>query len=172
MLSLLPLPLLPLKSLLPLLGPAAGGARAASRVPPASDGPLPSLCVHQLPNPKRCRPSFSPSPQNDQWGYAVKGPTYAGAGRPPVRLTVPNTKEPAFGTSQLWSCTVTVSSLQAGRAYRLHKFTNLAAVPATPTTPLAGAAVVTPFTATASTQQFADSFQSGTPAWFIAEGPL
>lgn len=87
-------------------------------------------------------------------------------------LTVPSAREPAFNTSTLWTGSVTVSGLQAGRAYRLHKFTNLAAVPATPTSPLAGAAVVTPFTAAAVSQTFSVTFESAIPAWYIAEGPL
>ena len=87
-------------------------------------------------------------------------------------LTVPSAKEPAFNTSTLWTGSVTVSGLTVGRAYRLHKFTNLTAVPATPTAPLAGAAVVTPFTASGAAATLSVSWESGTPAWFIAEGPV
>ena len=111
--------------------------------------------------------------QGTFWGYAVSGPTYAGGpGRPSVQLTPPFAAEPAYGTSEPWTGSVTVSGLQPGAAYRLHKFANLTAVPATPTAPLAGAETATPFTASGAEATLSVSWESGAPAWFIAEGPI
>lgn len=57
------------------------------------------------------------------------------------------------------------------QSYTLYKFTKAAAVPASPTAPLnrAGAAWSRTFTATAASQTLAVTFNSGEPAWFVAE---
>lgn len=104
-------------------------------------------------------------PAGTQWGYAIRGPVYAGIG-PAVDLAVGSAKEPGVGLSVAMSGTVTVKGLVPGGQYALHQVATLAAVPASSTAVLAGTPLTT-FVAAASTYTLSVTFPSGTPAYFI-----
>lgn len=102
-------------------------------------------------------------------GHSIKGPVYAGSGRPPVELTsVSSYKEPGLGvTGVTFTAVAKIRDLVAGRQYNLHMVTNLASVPTSPSAAVTGAASVRSFTPAGSTHQLSVSFESAVPAYFI-----
>ena len=97
----------------------------------------------------------------------MRGPAYAGIG-PAVQLLAPDSGEPALGSSSTFNGQAMMSGLTPGKAYKLLKLTDLAAVPASATAlPIGGAVQTIPFTPTGATHTLAVSWQSDVPAWFI-----
>lgn len=107
-------------------------------------------------------------PFGTQWGYAVKGPSYAGIG-PAVQLEVASPREPGLGQSAPMDGTVTVRDLTPGQRYEVYQINDLADVPglADPAL-LAGQAPWATFTADAATKALPVTFESGAPAYFVA----
>ena len=105
-------------------------------------------------------------PSSTAWGYAVRGPAYAGIG-PQVALEVGSVREPGLGRSVSMAGKVTVRGLTQGRRYALYKVASLGDVPRSKGAAVRGARVAT-WTATAARRTLSVSFQSGRPAYFIA----
>lgn len=131
--------------------------------------PGPSLAALTARAPPRPRPPVQGGcvPQYTQWGYALRGPAYAGIG-PAVELDVASPREPGLGLSAEMAGLLTFRGLVPGQAYALHMLTSLAAVPAAPNAAaLAGLAPAHTFVAGAAVEQLSVKFQSATPAYFI-----
>ena len=106
-------------------------------------------------------------PNGVRWGYAIRGPTYAGIG-PPVELRgLSSASEPGIGKTAPFTGTVVVRELTLGTAYRLHCLTNLTDVPTTAAGALPGTPLAT-WTAAAAEYTLPVTFQSGSVAYFIA----
>lgn len=101
------------------------------------------------------------------YGYAVRGPAYAGIG-PVVELAVSSPREPGLGLTVEMQGMLTFKGMTPGQAYKLHMLTSLASVPTAPNPgALAALAPAHTFVAAAPQQQLAVQFQSRTPAYFI-----
>lgn len=107
-------------------------------------------------------------PLGTQWGYALKGPSYLGIG-PPVQLEVASPREPGLGESEPMDGTVTVRDLVPGQAYEVYLITDLPEVPGlADVSLLAGHTPWASFVADAPTHALPATFESGTPAYFVA----
>lgn len=106
-------------------------------------------------------------PAGTRWGYAVRGPAYAGIG-PPVALTgVSSAREPAIGRSAAFTATLTVRNLTVGASYKLHRVTGLAGVPASASGSVPGPPLAA-WVATAREHTFRAAFKSNEVAYYIA----
>lgn len=103
-------------------------------------------------------------PEDTRWGYAIRGPVYAGAG-PRVSLAVNSPREPGVGRSVPMRGTVKIRDLTPGTSYTLSKITNLRAVPRGPE--VSDRWVVTRFVAKSSTWSTEVVFESRRPAYFM-----
>lgn len=107
-------------------------------------------------------------PFGTQWGYSLKGPSYLGIG-PPVQLEVASPREPGLDETAPMDGTVTVRDLVPGQAYEVYLITDLPEVPGeADSSLLAGQTPWASFVADAATRALPATFESGTPAYFIA----
>ena len=106
-------------------------------------------------------------PANTRWGYAIRGPAYAGIG-PPVELRgLSSASEPGLGRSVPFTATAVVQGLTKGARYKLYCLTSLAAVPTSAAGTVGGTPLAT-WTATAAEYSLPVTFKSGSVAYYIA----
>ncbi|KAI7838652.1 hypothetical protein COHA_007578 [Chlorella ohadii] len=112
-----------------------------------------------------------PQDYNPVYGRAIEGPVYAGIGPPTALTQLSSASEPdeaGRGYTIQIDATLVISGLKEGARYKVYKLTSLPAVPAAPNPALLSGPPEFEFTAYYTRHCQRVSFNSGSPAYYIA----